>query len=303
MNPQPAGSARGAILLMISITLVWGLSWPANKVALAEITPWVYRTLNLNIGGLGLLALAWASGASLRIPRRELRPLLLASFFNFTVWHIGSAYGIALLPAGRAVIIAFTMPAWAALFDFFLMGERLTWRRCLGLTLGLGGLAVLMGPDIKKLDAAPWGALAMLAAAGGWGMGTVLMKKYSWTMPTLTLTGWQLILGGLPITAGSFLMEPWTGLAGASWPAWAATAFIIAMSMIYAYWAWFTVLGRISAALAAISTMVIPVVGVFTSALWLGEKLGLQELLALGMVLSSMGVVFLDSGRLGRRRP
>ena len=137
---------RTGYLLLAALTLFWGANWPGMKLALAEIPVWWFRSIWLSCGGAGLLALAWASGQRLRVPRNELRPLLICAVFNVVGWHIFSGYGVSLMPAGRASIIAFTMPLWAALLGSLVLGDRLTGRRLLGLAVGLSGLAVLIGP-------------------------------------------------------------------------------------------------------------------------------------------------------------
>ena len=65
----------GGVLLLATLTLLWGGNWPAMKLALRELDPWTFRTVCLLVGGGGLLALARASGQSLRVPRRERWPL------------------------------------------------------------------------------------------------------------------------------------------------------------------------------------------------------------------------------------
>ncbi len=72
---------------------------------------------------------------------------MICVVFNILGWHLFSGYGVSMIEAGRASIIAFTMPVWAALFSRFVLGEALTGTKLLGLALGIVGLAVLIGPD------------------------------------------------------------------------------------------------------------------------------------------------------------
>ena len=71
-----------------------------------------------------MLSISRVSGNTLRVAGGDLRPLLLCGIFNMVGWHLFSAYGLTLVPAGRASIIAFTMPVWAALFAIPVLGER-----------------------------------------------------------------------------------------------------------------------------------------------------------------------------------
>jgi drug/metabolite transporter (DMT)-like permease len=174
----------GGLLLLGTLTLLWGSNWPAMKLALHEIDPWIFRTVCLLVGGAGLLVLARASGQSLRVPPQERWPLAVVTFFNITTWHLCSAYGLTRIQAGRAAIIAYTMPLWTVVFGRLMVGERITRARTVALGLGLLGMVALVAPAARTLWDAPAGTLLMLFAAAGWASGTVLTKSQAWTIPT-----------------------------------------------------------------------------------------------------------------------
>jgi len=285
----------GFILLAI-LSLFWGLNWPVMKMALSEIPPWTFRTLCLGVGGLGLLAIAKANGLPLAIPKGEIRPLILVSLLNVTGWHIFSAHGLVYMKAGRASIIAFTMPLWAAILGSFILDERLTKRRIFGLFLGITGLTILIGPDVKTLGSAPAGTVFMLGAAISWAIGTVTIKYFHWKMSTALLTGWQMTLGGLPVVIGALILEPVTVIFHLSSQSILAMVYVILLPIIFCQWAWFKVVDIFPATLAAIGTLIIPVIGVFSSALILGESIGLQELSALTLVVIALSIVMIRPG-------
>lgn len=265
------------------------------KIVLGEIPPWTFRSLCLILGGLGLLLLEKAKGLSLSISAQELRPLLLVAFTNVTGWHLCSAHGLLYMEAGRAAIIAFTMPVWAAIMGVFILGERLTIGRVLGLTSGIGGLIILTGPEIKALGSAPLGASFMLGAALCWGAGTVLIKYFHWTTPIALLTGWQLILGGIPVLIGTLILDPITAICQLSLPGGLAMAYIIFVPMIFCQWAWFKTVTLIPAGVASIGTLAIPIIGVFSSVIVLGETIGFQEMAALVLVVIGLMFVMFKS--------
>jgi drug/metabolite transporter (DMT)-like permease len=288
----------GGVLLLGALTVLWGSNWPAMKLALRELDPWTFRTICLLVGGGGLLALVRAGGQSLRVPRAERWPLALVAFFNITGWHLCSAYGLTLIQAGRAAIIAYTMPLWTVVFGRVLVGERITRARLVALGLGLGGMAVLVAPEASALWAAPAGTLLMLGAAVSWAIGTVLTKAHRWAIPTAVLTGWQVVLGAVPIALGAALRLAGPGDAGPptrvvdlSAAALLGTAYATLVGVIFCHWAWFRLVAILPAAVAAIGTLGIPIVGLFASALVLGEPVGSAELLALGLVVSGLGIL------------
>ncbi len=294
---------RLGLLLLASITLFWGVNWPAMKMAVAEVPVWTFRTICLLVGGLGLLAICRAAGLSLRIPRRQLGPLLGVSLLNITGWHVFSAYGVLHMEAGRASIVAFTMPLWAALLSVPILGERLGWSIVAGLAMGMAGLAVLVLPEWHSVVAAPLGLVFMLLAAMSWAAGTVLLKRWRWEMPVSVLAGWQLLLGGLPVIAGALFLDRGFDPLGVSWQGWTATLYAALIPMIYCHWAWFRVVTIYPASIAAIGTLAIPVLGVLSSAMMLPEPIGPDIVLSLVLVLGSLGLVlFVPSLRLRRRQ-
>ena len=121
--PQAAGEslAPAGIVLLVALTITWGVNWPMMKLALAEVPPWTFRSLCLMIGGSALLILARASGAPMTVPRRLLPALALVSLFNITGWHLFSAYALLHTGSGRAAIIGYTMPLWASLLSIWLL--------------------------------------------------------------------------------------------------------------------------------------------------------------------------------------
>ncbi len=281
--------------LLIALSLLWGSNWPAMKFVLGEIRPWTFRSLCLLFGGTGLLIIARLAGHSLAIPIKELKPLLLATLFNVTGWYILTAYGLVHMRAGRAVIIAYTMPVWTGIMARVMLKEPLTSAQLIGLSLGLSGLAVLLVPGLKGANISPLGVAFMLAAAISWAGGTIVMKYYRWSMSTLLLTGWQLLIGGIPIVLGALLFEPVAALAHVSWQAALVSAYTISLPVIFGQWAWFKVVDLLPTSVAAIGILAAPVVGVFSSALFLGEPVGFYEITGLVLVVAALGIVMIGA--------
>ncbi len=299
-NPEPTsgGLPRKGIFLLITLSLFWGLAWPAMKISLSEIPPWTFRSYCIVLGGIGILILARANGFKLKLPLQELKPLCFVALFSITGWHLFSAHGILRMTAGRAAIIAFTMPLWANILSALLLKEHITSTRILALGIGLGGLALLIWPEIEAVGAAPLGAVFMLGAAISWATGTVLIKRTDWNTPTTVLTGWQLLLGGIPVVMGALFFEP-SGISfDISARAIIALTYIILFPMIYCHWAYFSLIRIFPASIAAISILAIPVVGVFSSSLILNEPVGINEVVALVLVVTALAIA-LFAGRKG----
>ncbi len=278
-----------ALLLLAGLTLVWGGGWPANKIALSEIPIWTFRAAIPIWGSAILFVLARLSGQSLAVPSGRWMPLIATALLNVTGWHLGTAFGLLLMDSGRTAVIGFTMPLWASLFGIVLLGEPFTRRLAAALALGTAGLALLMQDSFGALSTGPAGAAWILSAAASWGLGTVFMKRIAWNMPTLSLTAWQLLFGSLPFTAAALAFDSFDPM-GLSSPVLGAVAFLL-FAMPFCHYTWFRIVRLLPANVAAISTLMIPVAGVLSGSLVLGEAVGWREIGALVAVCGAIGLV------------
>jgi drug/metabolite transporter (DMT)-like permease len=141
------------------------------------------------------------------------------------------AFGMTMIPRPRSDP-AYTMPVGGAL-SMWVLGERLTRRKLLGLILGMAGLALLVG----DVFASP-GTLLVLGAAISWAIGTVLQKRYPMAMPNGAYTAWIMLLGGVPIFAGALFFDDLRVLRGVGlWPA-LGVAYNVIVAFAFAHWAW-----------------------------------------------------------------
>jgi drug/metabolite transporter (DMT)-like permease len=277
--------------VLAGLTLVWGFNWTAMKVAISDIAPFTFRTLCLGLGSGVLFAFLRASGQPLAIPRDQWQRLALIAFFNITCWNILVVFGISLLPSGRAAILAYTMPAWSIPLSVLLLGERLTVRKLLGLALGMAGMALLVWDEFHRIQGAPRGALLVLGAAFTWAIGTLLQKKYPVRAPVAAYTAWLMLLGGVPIYIGALLFEDFGRLADVSLTSALGATYNVLLAFAWAHWAWIKLATSVSVTVFSLSMLVIPVVGVFSGMLFLGEQPGWPEYAALAFVLGSLATV------------
>lgn len=292
---------RAGIVLLVLLTLAWGVNWPIMKVTLAEYPIWTFRAICIVGGVLGLFGIAALNRMPLGVPRSEWPRLLIMSLFNITGWNLCSAYGVTYLPSGRAAIIAYTMPLWSVLLSVWVLREPMTKRRAIGVGLGTLGIAVLIGADLPKLGAAPVGTIFMLGAALSWALGTVIMKRYPLGMPTVVMTAWLMLVGGLPIVAGAVWMAPDSFHTHGFWANF-GVAYNVLVSFVFCYWAWFKILEMVPAAVASLATLMIPVVGVFSGMLVLGEVPHWSDIAALLLVMAALATVLIAPmrGQAGR---
>jgi drug/metabolite transporter (DMT)-like permease len=290
-SSSPSTHVGASSLIPVAVlTLVWGCNWPVLKLGVTEIAPLTFRSMTLPFAALGLLLVARLAGDSIRIPRPLWGKVALLALFNIAGWNGLVLFGLQQLPAGRSSILAFTMPVWGVLFSPVLLSEPLSKRRIVGVLLGMAGMAVLLGDDIRNFQRAPTAALLILGAAMSWALGTVLLRKWKPPIAQNALVGWMMLLGWVPLglLAPFFATEP---LRMPSAGAWFAVFYNIFLAGTLAHWAWFTLARTLPVAVSSMSSLPVPIVGVFSGMLVLGERPGLGEWVALALVVSALVAV------------
>ena len=276
--------------VLIGLTLSWGFNWTAMKVSLAEVLPWTFRTLCLGGGALILFSVLRMAGTPLAVPRPQWRRLALLALLNITCWNILIAYGVAMIPSGRAAIIAYSMPVLAIPLSVWLLGEKMSGRKLFGIALGIGGLALLLADQVASMQAAPVGALLVLCAAASWAIGTVLQKKFPVAAPTSVYTAWIMLIGGLPIFLVAAILEVGRH-PPISTQAWLAIAYNVFIAFAWAHWAWIKIATSVSVTVFSLSMLVIPVVGVLSGMVFLGERPSAYEATAMLLILAALATV------------
>ena len=208
---------------------------------------------------------------------------------NYGLFIVLTTESLVWLKASEAVVITYTLPVWASLLAWPMLGERPTVSKGLALVLALAGVALLVGADTSE---ATWQKLPAaglsLAAAILFGLGTVLAKKKPLRMPPTASVAWQAMLGMvLVVSLASFEHPHWGNVTAGGW---VSIAFISTIPLTFAYLAWFRALRMVPASTAATTVLISPVVGVIGSGVLLGETFGPRQIVALVMTLTGVAL-------------
>ena len=238
----------------------------------------------------------------LRLPRGDRGKVLIAGFFNVALFGACSAYAQIYGTTSRAVVIAYSMPIWASLLAWGLLGEKFDTVRVAALALCAAGLAVLIWPLVRA--GLPLGALFALGCAWSWAAGTIYLKRVTIAAPTLAAAAWQLLFGTAMLAAGMLVFE---GLPHHLWPMPAHVALWLGyngfIGMGLAYFLWFTVIDRLPAMTAALGSLLVPVVGVIGSALVMGERPSLADAAGFALIFAAAACVLLQRNRRSTEMP
>lgn len=225
------------LVLVGVLVLLWGSNFPAMKLGLSEIAPFTFRAISNAIAATGLLCIGVViMKEPLRIPRQDFWPVIAAGMLNIAGWQFFLTFGLLEIDAAKAIIIAYTMPLWAALLARILLKERLSVVRFLGIILGISGILVL---NLGKLDStalSPRGILLVLAAAICWAGGTVAIKMHRWHLSTIMLTAWQVAVGTLPMIVGMAVPEDPTDIQSASLTAIGGMLYTAVVAMVICHY-------------------------------------------------------------------
>lgn len=302
MPHRHAGFSRFGYVLLALVAIGWGVNWPIMKLVLWDVPPLTFRGGCLFAGGVGILTIAHFAGYSLAVPRREWSALFWLTAFNIIGWNLFAIYGLALLPSGRAALLGYTMPLWSIPLSAWLLHEKLTRQRLAGLVLGMIGVFVLISADLARMSRSLLGVGLMLCGAICWGLGVVLLKRFTPRIPTITLSGWMMLGGGLPVTLAALALEH---------DAWRPVGLYPALGLIYnavvvfmfCYWAWNRIVFMVPVAVSSLSALVTPVIGVISGMLMLGEQPTWRELIAGLLILGSIALVVRETRRKQDVRP
>jgi drug/metabolite transporter (DMT)-like permease len=285
-----AGTAR---MLVVLLALAWGFNWIAAAVALREISPWTLRVAGSGIGAATLFTAALLTGHRLKVPRGEYLHIMVAGFLNVAGFQVFSGFAQMSGATSRAIIITYSMPIWTTILSRVVLGERLNAVRMVAFGLCVAGLAILVWPLF--VNGFPPFVFYSLACALSWAAATVYIKWARVTVEPVVNAAWQLIFGFFFIVAGSFAFEGYPHL----WPlrheTFLAVLFVGFFGVGLAHFLWWSIVGRLSTVTASLGALLVPVIGVSASAVLLGERLTLPDIVGFVMIFASAASVLLQS--------
>jgi len=289
-------SGELGVLALATIAPIWGYSWVASKVALGYSRPFTYVVIST-------VACVACLFAVLVVTRRPLRPPPLRWTVPIALLQttlFGSLVTIALDVggAGKVSVLAYTMPFWLLLLAWLFLGERLRGLQWPAVALAFAGLVLVVRPwDVG-------GALSgVLACCGGlaWAAGALLVKLLQRRrhVEPVSLTTWQMAIGGLPLIAAALLTH-------SGRPVWSGTfvlcmAYSALLSNAVCWVLWIYALRSLSAGAAGMGTLAIPVVGVTAAWIQLGETPALVDGIGMVLIIVALAVLAACGSRAARR--
>ena len=288
-NPMPSFTPRQLILLVL-LTLIWGVNWPIMKLGVMHFPPLSFRALSMWIGLGVVFCVLLLQKQPLRIAREHWGTLAKLTFFNMVIWHCLVIVAMPMVSSGRAAILGYTMPIFSAVIGSLVYRDRLVARAWCGVGAALLGVLLLLWYEFGALGSRPLGALMILFAALCWAIGTQMMRRAAMPVPVLTMAFWMMLITAIVLSLAAITLEQhlW------HMPDSVAVSTILFNGLLvvgFAQVVWFVLARSLPPVASTLSVMFIPVLGVFSGALWLGEVLRWQDWTAVCLMVLAIASV------------
>jgi len=297
-TPQARGAAGAnrARLLLVLLCLIWGTTWPAMKIALDEIPPLSMRSSTAAIGAVVLLLICVIQRRSFRVPNaRAWAHIVVASLLNVVALSLCSAFAQILAATSRVAILTYTLPVWTMLFAWAALGERPNRVQAIAVGLCILGLAILVGP--LAVTGIPLGLVLALATGISWAAGTVYLKWARIEADAMAVASWQLTIAFFIIAACLLAFDGSLDFRAAHADGLLALFYTGVIGNAVAWALWFDLVRRLPAATASLGILGIPVIGVSSSVLLLGERPTATDLLGFAFIFAASAcIVFAPQG-------
>jgi drug/metabolite transporter (DMT)-like permease len=265
----------------ILLAALWGGSFLLMRIAAPEFGAFALSGVRVFLAGVTLLGILVISKRFHHL-RRHYKPIAVVGFLNSAIPFLLFAYAMSYISSGLGSILNATVPLWGAVVAFIWLKDRMSALRVFGLLLGFVGVTVLVWDKVSLKPGSGLAVVACLAATFCYGVAASFTKKYLTGVDTLSsATGSQL--------AAACVLIP---MSIATWPnhaismkAWLCVVALALFCTAFAYILYFRLFAALGPAKTMTVTFLIPVFGMTWGALFLGETITLQMLVACGIVL------------------
>jgi drug/metabolite transporter (DMT)-like permease len=296
MHPKPDAAFGWSDVLMLGITVVWGLNFSLIKIALREMSPEGFNGVRLVLTAVLFVILLKLSGQGFRLGRGDLWKLALLGIMGNAFYQVLFIGGLNRTTASNTSFILSISPVIVALLSGVFRIERIHWAAWMGIFISMAGLYfVISGNGGFRLSSDSFrGDLMILAGTFLWSVYTVFSKGFLERMSPLKFAAITVSFGSLaylPFSAGAMARIPWSRI---SFKSWAALAFSALFSLVIGYLIWYSSVRRVGNARTAVYSNLTPVFTALFASIFLGEALGPRQIFGAAVIL--VGVYLTRAG-------
>jgi drug/metabolite transporter (DMT)-like permease len=293
----PINPARRAVLALAVLAAIWGYNWVVMKEVLQYAGPLDFGALRNLLGALSVFAVL----ALLRRPLKPVAPgwMLSLGLLQTTIFTCCVMLALAYGGAGRAAVLTYTMPFWLLGLAWPLLGERVHGLQWPAAAMALAGLLLIMEP--WRIHGGLTAGLLATGAGIVWAVSNVIVKRLRARVEIdlLRLNAWQMLFGSIALIGIAAAVEQrsleWTPYLAV------ALAYNAIPATAFAWLLWVYVLHHLPAGAAGLGSLAIPVVGVLSASIELGERPGATETAGMALILAALGLLSAQALREHRR--
>ena len=281
--------------LAISVPCLWGIGFVITKPGMEQFPPMLINGLRWSLTGL---VLVWW----FPIPRKFLKDLLILSIIGCTLQYSLTFSGLNIIDASSAVLfVQFEVP-FGVLIAFFWLKERPSVKNIIGLTIAFAGIIVLSGAP--NLEGKYLGVILVLSGAFTWSLGQVFAKPISENLNGVVITAWLGILAGPQLILASQIFEGNVvrNIASADYHAWLIVLYLGLLMNVLGYSIWYYVLGIYPVNKILPIMLLLPVTGVITAVIFLGERPDLKVFIGGIVILFGVGMILIGKTKKSVRK-
>jgi O-acetylserine/cysteine efflux transporter len=279
------------ILTLLAVTMVWGFNFAVVKVGLAQLPPILFVSLRfLLVAALLLPFLKW--------PRHK-RGLIVLMAITLGVVHFSMFFlGVSGLEVSTAAIAIQLQVPFASILAAIVYRDRLGWRRLLGMAFAFAGVALVAGSP--RSDPAIGALLLVIGAACFWSIASMMMKEIGDELDVLSLNGWVALIAApqLLIVSAIFERGQVAAILASDWRAWLSLVFQAVLVTLFGYSVWYRMMRRFSLNQVMPFTLLVPVFGVLSGVIFLGDQLTRLMLLGAALTIIGIGIIVVRRPRI-----
>lgn len=280
-------SARD-IALAVLITAIWGFNFVMIKVGLDTFPPLLFSALRFIAASLPFILFVGKPG----VPWRWVLIIgFMLGVVKFGLLFVGIDIG---MPAGLASLVLQTQAFFTAIFAIFLLGDRPRRTQVAGMVIAFAGVGLIASS--LPIDGAFAGLTLTVAAAAAWGLSNIAMKVAR-PPNMMALIVWVSLVPPLPLLALSWWLEGPEAMSAALMSidlvGAGALAYVAIVATVVGFGLWGYLLRTYSATLVAPFSLLVPIFGMSSAALFLGEELTTAKLVAAALVFAGLALTVL----------
>ena len=266
---------------LVLTTFLWGLAWPVGRLLATNLPPVSIATIRYAIVVPVLFAILWFREGSFKINRSWIPTLVVMGILNTTLYQIFFLYGVKYAAASDDSLVIGIGPVLIAVMASLILKERVAGTKILGFASGLAGIIIIsiLSPNTQVLNR-PLGVTLVFGGATAYALYTVILRSFfsrnradnhGPQQSSLSILSWISVFGWLFLIPFSLLESPWTY----TWDAgsWLGILYLAILSTVVGYFLYIEGVSKIGAGRSGIFGNLVPVFGVLTSFLLLGENL------------------------------